>query len=163
MTRYKKIAFAIAAGALASGPALSQQIVVKPVDSFAESVAAEIEHELDRTMRSTKWTRGGTAKVRFTAGADGEPENITLYRKSGDRSVDRVALRAVQRVDSLPRLPASLPRDQVIQANIIVANGAGHMERLQSQLAREEAYRIASADPGERTVLALNFVSSSGS
>lgn len=92
--------------------------------------------------------------VRFQRGADGRPADVKLYRKSGQRSVDRRALVAVARLGRSNPLPAIGAPDQIFQANIVLANSHQAFADLSSQLAKLEQARLA--DPRERTVFAFN-------
>ena len=150
------------AGALFAAPLASQDITVKPGASSTESFVAEVSQELDLELEKISlpvhYFRGGLAQVRFQIDAQGQAENVTLYHRSGDHAVDRAALRAVARLDSIGALPAGYPDDQVIQANIILARSDSQMESLKRQLARREEARIAETTrSGGTPVLALTI------
>lgn len=149
-------------GLLLSAPLASQDITVMPDRTTTEQFVAEVSHDLDRALgqvRIPSWQlRGGITQVRFQVDDEGKSENVTLYRRSGDPVADRVALKAVKRLNSMGPLPRGLTEDQVIQANIIMATGEPQMERLQKRLAREEAARIAEAGQSQSPpVLALTL------
>ncbi|QIG54020.1 energy transducer TonB [Altererythrobacter sp. BO-6] len=156
------------AGALFPAPLVSQDITVKPGASSTESFVAEVSQELDqelgRIALPAHYFRGGLAQVRFQVDEQGQAENVTLYHRSGDRIVDRAALTAVARLDSIGALPAGYPDDQVIQANIIVAQSEGQLGKLKRQLAQREAARIAEAAHSQSApVLALTIAANSPS
>ena len=147
---------AFAGALLVTGvPATSQDIVVS-----AENAAVEtISRDLDRNLLRADWPRRelvgeGIAMVRFQRGADGRPADVKLYRKSGQRSVDRRALVAVARLGRSNPLPAIGAPDQIFQANIVLANSHQAFADLSSQLAKLEQARLT--DPRERTVFAFN-------
>ncbi|WP_435199413.1 energy transducer TonB family protein [Qipengyuania sp. 902] len=146
---------AVTASLLAT-PLASQEIVVSPTSpsEFADNVQKDLDRHLRQIRVSPQSAPSGAASVRFTAGVDGRPENVTIYRKSGSSQVDRASRRAVSRLTSLSPLPRGSANGQVIQANIIFANNEKQAERLSRQLAREESRRLASS-PAERSVLAL--------
>lgn len=161
------IATALAGVAFAS-PLASQDIKVIPTADGTQRFVADVSNDLDRQLDRidlSNWRfHGGFAQVRFQVDPEGKAENVTLYRKSGDRQVDRAALRAVGRLDSIGELPVGYPDDQVIQANVILARSASQLESLKKQLSRAEAARIAGAasKPGV-PVLALTIAMDSPS
>lgn len=158
MNRIAKLtlASALAVSALAV-PVQSQEIVVtseRSVDKFVEEVSSDLTRKLGRAYISPRTNPSGFAIVRFECGANGKPENITLYRGSRDREVNRIAQRAVGRLGSLHPLPGDLRDGQLLQANIVIANSEDGYARLAEQLRRSEEARMASA-PGSRPVLAF--------
>ncbi len=150
------ISIAVTASILAT-PLASQEIIVSPRSHavFVSNVQDDLNNQLNRLQFFSPWANSGATSVRFTAGADGRPDNIVTYRKSGSTRIDRAGRRAVARLTTLAPLPLGVAEGQVIQANIIFANSDTHAERLQRKVARDEARRIASS-PRERAVLALN-------
>lgn len=135
-------------------PATSQDILVSREGAAIEQVS----RELDRNLLRAEWPRRqptgeGFVSVRFLRDADGRATDVTLYRRSGSSSVDRLARRAVAglgRAAPLPRLGG--PR-QVYQANIIVAHSEEAHADLAVRMARLEKARLA--DPRERAVFAF--------
>ena len=158
----KRLAILSAASALAvtllAVPGMSQEIVVsstRSTDVMIEQVNADLDRQLNIASRRDRQLIGaGIAIVRFQCDENGKPDNVALFRRSGDRAVDRTAMRAVSKLSTLHPLPASLEKDQLFQANIVLAQDYVTLDRLSKKLEREEAARIASS-PGERTVLAL--------
>ncbi|WP_370031664.1 energy transducer TonB family protein [Qipengyuania mesophila] len=147
--------FALAAAlSLTAVPATSQEIVVS-----ADAAALDlVSRDLDRNLLRAEWPRASTTgeglvMVRFHRGADGRPEEVTLYRASGRHDVDRLALRAVAALGRSAPLPAFGGAGQVYQANVILANSGQAHASLQGQLTRLEQARLA--DPRERSVLAF--------
>ena len=133
-------------------------IVVTPAKSHAQFVATvsrDLDDQLEAASRYPYIPFGeGITKVRFTRTADGTPENVTIFRKSGIRTLDRIARRAVSNLRSLDDVPADIGPDQVYQANIVFASNFERAEELQEQLMAEETARFAS-DPSERRVFAF--------
>ncbi|MCA0909946.1 energy transducer TonB [Qipengyuania gaetbuli] len=159
---YFILATAAAASMLAvplSSKDADQDIIVSPRSdqSFVEEVSSDLDTQLRRMRFDPRWEPAGIVKIRFRAGEDGTPVDITTYESSGSKRLDREVGKAVERLDSLTPLPSSAGDDPIIQANVIVAYSKGHMERLSRKLAESEAARLASADPAERAVLALSF------
>lgn len=135
-------------------PATSQEILVS-----AESVAIDqVSRELDRNLERAEWPRRqptgeGFVSVRFLRDADGRPTEVSLYRRSGSSSVDRLARRAVAGLGRTTPLPRLGGREQVFQANIIVAQSERAFDELAMRMERLENARLA--DPRERAVLAF--------
>ena len=133
-------------------------IVVTPEKSHAQFVAI-VSRDLDTQLEAASKhlylpIAEGITKVRFTRTADGAPENVTIYQKSGIRTLDRIARRAVSNLESLDAVPADIGPDQVYQANIVFANNVERAEELQKRLMAEETARFAS-EPSERRVFAF--------
>lgn len=158
---YKILALALAtavSAALLAEPVLSQNIVVTPDTQhreFVETVSRDLDRQLSVAARLGDAPNGeGISIVRFTRDNDGDAANVKLYRASGKRGFDRIAMKAVSRLRSLDSAPPSVDRDQMYQANIIFAENRWGADRLRQQLAAEEAARLASG-PSERMVLAF--------
>ena len=143
----------------------STNIVVTPAAShtqFFESVSRDLDRQLNRPSAVDRHVYGdGITIVRFTR-SGGKTDDVTIYRASGKRSLDRVAMRAVGRLRSLDNAPAGIGPDQVYQANIIFASDDRTAKKLGEQLAQEEAARLASG-PEERTILAFGSAAASPS
>lgn len=149
---------AIAASALAV-PLASQEIVVSPrsEQTFVTEVSKDLDKQLNYIRFDPRSGNSGLTKVRFRADSDGKATSIKTYKGSGNTEIDRVARKAVSRLTSLSPMPYGSGRQQVIQANIIVASSDRDLDRLSRRLAREEAARMAQG-PEEQQVLALTLV-----
>jgi TonB family protein len=158
---YKILALALAtaaSAALLAEPVLGQNIVVTPDSTqqeYVEKVSRDLGRQLSVAARLGDAPNGeGISIVRFTRDADGDAANVKLYRASGKRGFDRIAMKAVSRLRTLDSAPSSIGHDQQYQANIIFAENGWDVARLEEQLAKEESARMASR-PSERTVLAF--------
>lgn len=158
---YKLFALALATAASATmlaQPVFSQNIVVTPDvqhQEFVEKVSRDLDRQLRVAARLENAPNGeGISIVRFSRASDGVADNVKLYRASGKRGFDRIAMKAVSRLRSLDRAPDGVGQNQVYQANIIFAEDGRGADELRQQLAAEEAARIASG-PSEGTVLAF--------
>ena len=147
MNKVLTLALATACSALMlAEPLSSQPITVTPEVShqaFIEKVSEDLDRQLERASRFNEPYGNGITIVRFTRDAQGDPENVRLYRKSGKHGLDRVAERAVKGLGSLDRVPAGATDDQVYQANIIFATTERNQARLTEQLIAEETARLA--------------------
>ena len=155
------LSIAMSASVLAA-PLASQEIVVSPEPAYVEAVETDLNNQLKKVRFGSYNLQYGVTSIRFQAGADGRPVNVRTYRSSGSNWVDNAGRRAVKRLTSLEPLSYGASQGQLIQANIIFASSQSHLDRLNRQLARDEARRMASS-PSERNVLALNSVRRSAS
>ena len=147
--------FALAGALLVTtAPATSQGIVVSAETAAVDRVSRDLDRNLLRAEGFRRQPTGeGLAMVRFYRGADGLPADVTLYRGSGRRDVDRIALRAVSRLGRAVPLPDAGGDGQIFQANIILANSHRAHAALASEMVRLEQARLA--DPRERSVFAF--------
>lgn len=154
----KKIA-AIFVGSLMVVPALSQNIIVEPkrttVDTFVEEVSHDLDDELRRARVDPISLYGGVAQLRFNVDDEGNPTNVQLYKKVGDRQVNRVAMHAINRLEGINLASIGYPEDTVIQANVVISTSRDQTAQLLKKLQREEQARLAAAQPEDRIVLAL--------
>lgn len=164
---YKILTLALAttvSAALLAEPVLSQNIVVRPDVShqeFVEKVTRDLDRQLERgrVFDFFQPSGEGISIVRFTRASDGSVSNVKIYRESGKRAFDRIAMRAVSRLRSLETLPAGVRPDQLYQANIIFAEDGWGIHDLEQQLAAEESARRAS-NLSERKVFAFGSAAS---
>lgn len=63
----------------------------------------------------------GLVKVGFRCAEDGRPGEVALVKSSGSHDLDRAAMRAVQRIQTLHPLPDGITRDRAMQAWIAFA------------------------------------------
>lgn len=149
-------------GMAAQAQSPNETIVVtsaRTLNQMVEAVSDDLDRSLELQSRGRiSGDRRGVVSVRFTAGPDGKAQNIETYRRDSSRWVHSAAHRAVRSLDGLQPLPANVSPDAVFQANIIFANDEEDKAKLERNLAREEAQRIASS-PSERKVLAMTVSS----
>lgn len=142
-------------------PASSQDLVVtsqRTVEALVADASRDLDRQLARSVRGQRFDGAqGLAIVRFECSEDGKPQEMSLVRKSGSRSIDTAALQAVGRLSTLHPLPQSIARGQLFQANVIVADSQYRLEELQRTLARDESARLARRE--QRNVIALNVKS----
>ena len=153
----KTISFALVlALGSAAAPALSKnEPIVVSAAGVEEMVSRDLNRALEEAARFGRHPHGdGYAMVRFTRSADGKPENISFYRRSGGFGVDRLAKAAVKRLGSRGGLPDTGVANQPFQANIVLATSELSFEELAADLERVEKHRLASS-PGERAVVAV--------
>lgn len=121
--------------------------------------ADDVSEDLDRSLQAIRISPrdvlpNGIAQVRFEV-QNGEAVNVRLFRASGDRWLDRMAMRSVERLDRIPDVPNTIGEGQTVQANIITARSDEAYAELADELRDIEETRMASSGP-DRTVIALN-------
>ncbi|WP_271079389.1 energy transducer TonB family protein [Aurantiacibacter sp. MUD61] len=165
MTKLLNATFAIAlvAGGL-SVPLHAQDqaqdtIIVQPASSeavFAGRLTQELDQQLARVRFPLRVEDTGIVRVRFVTDDDGTPGEAYIYESSGSRFLDRAAVQAVSRMDSVGPAPWGSEDGQQVQANIIFANSEYELGRLTRRLEAEESERTY-----EPHILALNVVPAS--
>ena len=149
MNKFISIALASAvSSALLVHPLSAQDdnIVVTPGLSqaaFVDRISNDLNRQLVQADKFNEPIKDGIVIVRFTRSEEGEAQDIHLYRKSGRTGLDRLARKAVARLETLDALPSGVERDQLYQANIIFASTEAGARRLKGKLAEEEAVRMA--------------------
>ena len=153
MNKLLTLSLALACSAvMLAEPVSSQSIIVSPTishDQFVEKVSQNLDRQLRRVLSWNGTYGQGIAIVRFSRDSEGAPENVTLYRKSGNSTLDRKAARAVRGLDSLGIVPAGVQDDQVFQANIVFASNERDRAILIQRLDTMERDRIAAARDDE--------------
>jgi hypothetical protein len=100
------------AGVAFVSPLASQDIKGIRTADGTQRIGADVSNDLDRQLDRidlSNWRfHGGFAQVRFQVDPERKAENVTLYRRSGDRQVDRAALMAVGRLDSIGELAVAI-------------------------------------------------------
>lgn len=151
--------------ALLATPALSQPdsahpiLIVAPngptVAAWSQKIAQQLDRHLVYPQAFAKADYPeGTVSVRFSCGNDGKPASVMLYRGSGNRLIDRAAVRAIAQIRTLHPMPRAIGHDSIFQANIILAADEQSMDRQQAALRRHEAQRIAQhTDRGHAVVV----------
>lgn len=160
----KKILACVAAAILLTGaaPTLAKKGKNPPilVDADMSSIqwSSELSRSLDRELlRIRPSARTGMpdalVQVRFEV-QDGKAVNARMFRRSGDRWLDRQAMRSIQRLDNIPDVPSDAGNSRTVQANIITANSDTAYRTLNARLMDMEKARMASSR-ADRTVIAL--------
>ena len=152
----------LAAPAISQTNTADQMVITAPSRPTVVQWTQKIERQLDRHLAYPRTFRAldaleGTVAVRFSCGADGKPASIVLFQGSGDRLIDRAAMRAIAHIETLHPMPARLARDSTFQANIIFAADEESLVRQQDVLQRKEAQRVAREGKRGQSVVVLDF------
>lgn len=144
----------LASVAFLATPALSQDDNTQPtvitapsrptVTTWSQNVAKQLDRHLvyPRAFGRSDYPEG-TVSVRFSRGDDGKPASVEVLRSSGNRLIDRAALRAIAQIETLHPMPFAIRNDSTFQANIILAADEQSLARQQAVLRRHETKRIA--------------------
>jgi predicted lipoprotein len=124
-----------------------------------EQWKAETSRDLDRQLARAPTFRNAQinnaiVQVTFSAGEDGRPTDVELYRSDGNWAANKIALRAVGRLHNLDEVPVVYPQDAQFIANIIFATSDRNYARLSDKLEKSEQERMASSGAA-RTFIAL--------
>lgn len=77
---------------------------------------SRVKYQVERNWRAPEGLAGVVAmpEVVFQVARDGRPSRVQLKTKSGNPTLDRLALRAVQAVESFPPVPDVWPQNDVV-------------------------------------------------
>ncbi len=128
----------------------SDDLVVRPVDAMDEW-QKETTRDLNRALAfapgATKVRPdNGIVQMTFTLGANGKAENIKLYNSSANLMAERIARRAVRKLDNLDQVPVRDKSEVKFLANMIFADNEDIKERLMAKLEKSENARLARAN-----------------
>lgn len=165
----KMLVSAAVAAASLSMPAVAQpQQERRPVVVTAPDVSS-VPHWVDRVSRQISATievpaairpgdlSSGRAAVVFRCDGDGRPVAVTLARRSGYPTLDRIAMQTIRRLPSLSPMPPSFSPNQRFRANIVFAYTQGEYDGQMRALRREAAAtQMAASSAPSDGVIALN-------
>lgn len=147
---------AVPAGTMASDE--GDDIIVSPksaMEQWQQGVTSELNRALvGGGVRHRGEPNNAIVQVTFSLGDDGKPDNVQLYNTEGNFVAERMAVRAVRRLNSIDEVPVQNPQDTQFLANIIFADNDRIHDRLEQRLEQSEAARIASTGEA-RTYIAL--------
>jgi len=77
---------------------------------------SRVKYLVERNWRAPPGLAGvkDMPEVVFSVALDGRPSMVKMRQKSGNPTLDRLALRAVQSVDLFPPVPSAWPEDKVV-------------------------------------------------
>ena len=138
----------LAAPALSQTETADQMVITAPSKPTVAVWSQQIAQQLDRRLVYPRAIGRadhpeGTVSVRFSCGDDGKPASVVVFRSSGNRLIDRAAVRAIAQMDTLRPMPAAIRHNSTFQANIILASDEQSLARQEGVLRRSETQRIA--------------------
>ena len=156
---YRSALCALALGVLAplaASPALAGDKAPIEVTSMPEMKQwqSDVSRQLDRALerapgRYASVPDSGVVQVAFKLGEDGRPQNLKTLSNSADWAAERMAIRAVERLNRLAEAPVPNVQDRSFLANIIFADNRAQYRELARSLAQPERARIASSAAGD--------------
>jgi len=140
-----------------------QLTVVAPEKSAVtyEKWTDRTAYRLSRSIRSATslyrdTTSIGYARVQFSLGEQGRPENIALTGPSSSSRVNRISMRAIKTMGSLHPLPQEVRSGSRFEAWIVVANDASEREDMLTALrAQHRAQTMAQAGSEQPVLIAM--------
>ena len=137
-----------------SSPAIGQELVVtvtppSELEIWSKTVTRDLDRRLTRARISDAQ---GIVQLRFMLDEKGHPENIMLYRSSGDRRTDRAAMNAVRGLKGLEEAPVLNVYNQTFQANIVFATDQRGLEQFMEELRLSEIGRLAQGTTGPEVI-----------
>ncbi|MBB4155447.1 TonB family protein [Sphingomonas jinjuensis] len=130
--------------------------------------SAAVARRLDRAMASVAapiagFHIDGIVTVRFAADRANRPKDLVVARPSGHSMLDRLALRAIARMGTMPEMPASIASGQHVRANLVFATDWESYDRMVEQLRREALFNSLAQRRGDTdTVLVVGTIAASG-
>ena len=126
-----------------------------PAEVWIASVSQDLDRKLGGIRPSPRHeVPDGLVQVRFEV-QNGEAVNARVFRNSGNRWLDRQAVRSIERLRNIPDIPSAAGEARTVQANIITARTSKSFRKLHDELLVAEQARMASSGP-DRTVIAIN-------
>lgn len=132
-------AFAAGHGQEAPSPSVTVQAGHETVSQWSQRVGQNLDAQLvyPKPLNGANYSQG-LAKVSFHCTEDGKPGDVALIASSGSRDLDRAAMQAVQRIQTLHPLPDGITRDRGMQAWIAFAPDEDSLRKM-TRAAHHEA------------------------
>lgn len=122
-----KYLMAFAALAL-SVPSAAQQQVDPELAQWVERIEVQLNENLDRAAHPVR-DASGVVTLKFNCSENGKAANVAIAKSSGNRQIDRAAIRAVNMVESFHPLPRGLGHGQPIMAVLSYDTSTSKHER----------------------------------
>jgi TonB family protein len=100
----------------------------------------------------------GIVAVKFGCSESGAPSSVQLYKTSGNRRLDRAAMRAVSKIATLHPLPARLRHEQQYIVRVLFANSGSGAEREIRKMQAEAVKSNAWYNQGATSTAAIELV-----
>ena len=150
---------ALALGALtplAASPAFAGDETPIEVNSKTEmkqwksDVSRQLDRSLERFSRNGATAAdAGIVQIAFKLDDEGRPAKLKVRSNSADWRAERMAMRAVKKLNRLADAPVSDALERRFLANIIFADTRAQYDELSRNLAQSERARIASSAAGD--------------
>ena len=152
----------LATPAISQADTANQMVITAPSKPTVAVWSQQIAQQLDRRLVYPRAIGHadhpeGTVSVRFSCGDDGKPASVVVFRSSGNRLIDRAAVRAIAQMDTLHPMPAAIRHNSTFQANIILAADEQSLARQRGMLRRNETQRVARAGDRGHSIVVLEI------
>ena len=115
-------------------------------------VSNEIESVLQYpSFPSNQVPADGVVQVKFRCGGSGAPDQVSVFKTSGSRSLDRAAVHAVKRLKQLQPVATGMPSDQNYIAMVLFATSPEEHARQLAMIKKDAARRNAWFKGGSRS------------
>ena len=152
-----KATIAASLACLAAAPGPSQQtappVIVTATPLTVHGWSSTVAQKLDRNLEYPaplfrQLYAQGLVTVRFSCDERGRPANLAIASSSGSRALDRAALRAVARIDTLHPLPSGANGGERFAARVLFADSQESSDRMMRKINAEarsqnEAWHVA--------------------
>lgn len=149
-------ALALLLAAPAATAAQEDVVVTAPtLEQWSAKMARELERNIDYPppYHGRQYSEGVT-RIRFACSETGAPAELSVLRSSGDRRLDKAALRAVGRIKTMHPLPAGITHDQRYAAVILfAASELSRDEQMRALMKEPETRRLAAGSGGRQIAL----------
>lgn len=157
-------AAALAATLLFSAGTQAEDIIVESSSFTHEAWLTHVSRQLDarltypQMLTTNSSQPAGAVSVRFVADQQGRPAALEVVRGSGTKALDRAAMRAVSKLNSLHPMPAAFNGNHLFRADIVFASSPSESAALARKLRQDNARRLLVRKPGDfkEIVLSIN-------
>ncbi len=157
-------AAALAASLLLTVGTQAEDIIVESSSFTHHTWLTQVSRQLDsklsypQMLTTNSSQPAGAVSVRFIADQQGRPTALEVVRESGTRALDRAALRAVAKLNSLRPMPTAFNGNHQFRADIVFASSLSESAGLVKKLRQDNARRLLTRKPGDfkEIVLSIN-------
>ena len=115
---------------------------------WVEHTQAQLNKAIQYPQFSVRKGEQGIVRLSATVMPDGTLQDVSVARSAGARSLDRAALRAIEKLDRLPPVPgATTPRNIVLQVGFGIAPTPSKEAELVEAFQEVPATAFAQATP----------------
>jgi TonB family protein len=158
---------ALAGGTATAETTPSPSVAHKPITVQAEQRSLAVwSADVSRSLRHNMvyprtFARSapdeGAVRVTFRCTEDGRPGDLALAQSSRSRALDRAALAAIGRIDTLSPLPDGVTPNQPMEAWLIFATDEASGDRMKDGLEKQRARRAEVAANRSDALLAASL------
>ena len=149
----------IAPASLTAGQPIDVHARVGPsITEWSSAVSQDLDRSLTAIANAPLQHRrlpNGLVSVRFRLNEAGRPEAIEIAQKSGSAELDGIGRQAVARLQNVHALPSGVGKDQVFEANILIASDGVEYDRQFAALRQRQETLAAARQEGRVLAFAV--------